>query len=68
MLNGNLDRPVPVEGETSAGHLEEDDAHAVNVGLQRHFFAVALLRRHVFRSSHGHAGLGQALLFHLLDV
>ena len=68
MLNGNLDGPVPVKGQSSAGHLEENDAHAVNVGLQRHFFAMALFRRHVFRSSHGHAGLGQSLLFHLLDV
>ena len=68
VLERDFDGAIPVEGQLAACHFVQDNAHAVNVGLDGDFVAVALLWAHVLRRSHRHARLGEVLLFHLLDV
>ena len=68
MLECNFYGAVSFEREAAACHFEQYDTHAVDVGLERHFVAVALFRGHVFGRAHGHAGAREAFLFHLLDV
>ena len=68
VLERNFDGAVPVEGQLAACHFVQDNAHAIDVGLDGDFVAVALLRAHVLWRTHRHARLGEVLLFHLLDV
>ena len=68
MLERDFHRAIPFEREATAGHFIKNDTHAVNVRLERDFVAMALFGRHVFGRAHGHAGAGEAFLFHFLDV
>ena len=61
LLEGHLDRVVPVEGQPPRQHLVHHDAHRVDVALGTGHFALGLFRADIVDAAHGLAG--QQLVF-----